>query len=399
MANLKILKNVVNTLAILSLVTLTLSGPQMDATASGASIQQQTNGENELVVQQPALSADGLILRNAVPIQIISGAPMRPPAGAVVTPEPVFATSTPIKVGSAFSITFLPGGARDYWGNTCLEYPKDAQKTFLTAATILASTFNITVPVTVKACWITGPDSSTFGYWGGVSMLRDFTGAQRANTWYPSSLANNLHGSDLLPGETDFHVSFNSQIAWTIGVENESTLLLSSYHQLVHALGFFCSADYSAGGLGSYGYGTGFPSIFDIYLENKAGVVMTDYDNPSLALGKLLTGENLYFGGINAVFYNNLRGHVGMDASNNWADNRNGSHFKVGAVLETTDAVMNFVIVEDIDPYGSLPGLVTRGVLYDLGWLPSGSYVPFPITPNGVITTTVPVFLLSRCPS
>lgn len=52
-------------------------------------------------------------------------------------------------------------------------------------------------------------------------------------------------------------------------------------------------------GIGSWGLGTGFPSVYDRFTENGSGQSLLSFPNSSTALGTRLTSNNIFFDGIN----------------------------------------------------------------------------------------------------
>jgi hypothetical protein len=61
---------------------------------------------------------------------------------------------------------------------------------------------------------------AVLGSAGATSFFRDFAGAPRANTWFPSALADKLAGGDLDSSEGDIEATFNSAIGTTCPFPN-----------------------------------------------------------------------------------------------------------------------------------------------------------------------------------
>ena len=147
----------------------------------------------------PYLSADGLTLYNAVPPLLVK-VDTNPAMQGIKIPGPKsgVASGNLSAAAATFSITFVPAGGADPWGEPCFDFPANAQVAFNAAAAIWSATLQSGVPITIKACWAALGSSSILGYSGGQPLRRDFSGAPQANTWYEGSLANALHGSDLI---------------------------------------------------------------------------------------------------------------------------------------------------------------------------------------------------------
>ena len=105
-----------------------------------------------------------------------------------------------------------------------------------------------------------GATSTTLGVAGPVSVFRDFTGAPRPNTFYPSSLADRLAGMDLAPEEDDIDATFNSVFGTTCtfpaswyygldgdGPDEDSDFVTVALHELGHGFGFISFVDVDTG--------------------------------------------------------------------------------------------------------------------------------------------------------
>ena len=105
-----------------------------------------------------------------------------------------------------------------------------------------------------------GAASTTLGVAGPVSVFRDFAGAPRANTFYPSALADSLAGMDLAPNEDDIDATFNSVFgttcpfpaSWYYGLDGnapgeDSDFVTVVLHELGHGFGFITFVDVDTG--------------------------------------------------------------------------------------------------------------------------------------------------------
>jgi len=317
----------------------------------------------------PELSEDGNTLYNAGPLIAVLDDPnpttlRRIPAPAI-SDQPEAATAS-------FSITYIPNGGADAWGETCYTFPEEAKTAFDYAANIWANTLNSNVPIAINACWADLGSSSTLGYSGGAPLRRDFTGATRSNTWYAGSLANALNGSDLDPSEFDMHITYNRNFDWYYGTDGNTPstqhdLVTVVLHEICHGLNFSGTMSYS-GGSGSWGYSTGYPNIYDYFMRDGSGVQLINtstYPNGSTALGSALTSNDIWFHGTKAMAANGNQ-RVKMYGPPTWSSGSSYSHLDYDTFNNTINQLMVYAISEGESIHD--PGPVTEGLLGDLGW-------------------------------
>jgi len=320
---------------------------------------------------EPELSSDGMTLYNAgLPAVYVddpspSGEPVR-------IPPPFDLLSLPESATATFSITYVPNGGTDLWGEPCSTFPNEAKVAFDAAANIWANILQSSVAITISACWANLGSSSILGYSGGGPLQRDFSGAPLASTWYTGSLANALAGSDLNPGSFDMHITYNSNFTWYYGTDGltpagQHDLMSVVLHEIGHGLNFSGFMSYS-GGTGSWGGGTGYPTIYDTFMRDGAGNQLINtgvYGNPSVALGSALTSDNIWFHGSNAMAANGgLR--VKIYAPSTWSGGSSYSHLDYAAFNNTANQLMVYAISAGESVHD--PGPVTKGLLKDLGW-------------------------------
>jgi len=340
---------------------------------------------------EPSLSADGLTLQNGVPTMVVMVDPNPAMQGIKIpAPEVDKALSNPAAANATFSITYVAAGGTDPWGKVCQDFPAAAKTAFDAAAAIWASTLQSSVPITISACWSNLGSSSILGYSGGADSYRDFTGAPKPNTWYESSLANALYGSDLDPTKYDDYITYNSNFTWYYGTDGHPPagtydLVTVAAHEIGHGLNFSGTANHS-GGTGSYGYG-GYPNIYDTFMEDSGGTKLTSYVNPSAALGTLLTSGSLWFNGSNANAANG--GRVKIYAPGTWSSGSSYSHLDE-IFNGTINDMMTYSVASGSANHN--PGPVTTGLLKDLGWVLAG-------TTPAVSTLYLPLVLRSPPPT
>lgn len=238
---------------------------------------------------------------------------------------------------------------------------------------------------------------------------KDFPGAPKANTWYSTSLANAISGTELNPGEFDVDLFLNSTVNWYFGTDGncpatEYDFASVALHEICHGLGFVGLGKVSSG-IGSFGLlqandfapiATSFPwpdldtlpAIFDEYLEDGNNESLITLDNPSVDLKTAFTGNALYWNGNNALANNgNIKPRLyapGTFSLGSSLLHLNESTYPAGNINElmtpfsgTADAVHD-------------PGPIVLGMLKDIGW---NLYL------EGVENTTAPDELFHMYPN
>ena len=345
---------------------------------------------------EPQLSSDGKTMYNAVPAVVYRVDP-NPPKEQMRIPARFDMATLPETATSTFSITYAANGSTDPWGESCTTFPEEAKAAFNAAAAIWGNLLISSVPITISACWSNLGSPSILGYSGGGQIYRDFTNAPRANTWYGSSLANALAGSDLGPSNFDMFITYNSGFAWYYGTDGvtpagQYDLMSVVLHEIAHGLNFSGSMSYSEGS-GSWGYSTGYPNIYDTFMRDgtaNPGYLLIDtgvYANPSTALGSALTSSNIWFHGANAMAANGGQ-RVKMYAPSTWAGGSSYSHLDYATFAGTANRLMVYAISSGVSTHD--PGPITSGLFKDMGWPSAATVVPTVTTAavTGVTATT-----------
>jgi hypothetical protein len=130
--------------------------------------------------------------------------------------------------------------------------------------------------------------SAVLGSAGATEVFRDFTGALEPGTWYPSALANALHGSDLDAQSDDIQATFNSAIGttcafpsvWYYGLDasppsGQIDFVSVVIHELGHGLGFQTFM--------ALGSGAKLLGFDDTFLRNLEDHGATPADFPSMS--------------------------------------------------------------------------------------------------------------------
>ena len=216
---------------------------------------------------------------------------------------------------------------------------------------------------------------------------KNFSGAPLSDTWYVTSLANSLAGTELNPGETDIEIYFNSTQSWyfdTTGVGNcnQYDFVTVALHEICHGLGMLSVAK-KTGTMGSFGLlqaadfaplTTSFPwpnldtlpSAFDRLLVNNLNQALDTFTNPSSALGTIFTGNNIFIQGFNTISANGgLPARIyapSTFALGSSVTHLNESTFPAGNPNElmTPNGTTCYTLHN--------PGPIVIGILKDIGW-------------------------------
>ena len=156
-----------------------------------------------------------------------------------------------------------------------------AQRLFVfeTAASRWTSVLDTNVNIRVRASFAPlecGDTGVVLGSASAITWSHSFTGAPRANVWYPAALANKFADRDLTPNDDDIRIQFNGDLdkptcagdrGWYYGLDGKEGTDDALFPVVLHEI---------AHGLGMAGRGTDFlsniPSIYDVYtLDRLAG--------------------------------------------------------------------------------------------------------------------------------
>jgi hypothetical protein len=320
---------------------------------------------------EPQLSSDGNTLYNAIPAVVLRVDPNPPPDQERV-PARFDMLTLPETATATFSITYVPNGGTDLLGETCATFPEEAKAAFNAAAALWGNLLQSSVPIAINACWSNLGSSSILGYSGGGEVYKNFTGAPLQNTWYSESLANALHGSDLGPNKFDMHITYNSNFIWYYGTDGLTPkgnvdLMSVVLHEIAHGLNFSGSM-LNSNGIGSWGDRTGYPDIYDTFMKDGTGNLLINtgvYANPSVALGKALTSNNIWFHGAKAMAANAGQ-RVKMYAPFTWSSGSSYSHLDYDTFKGGENRLMVYAISLGLSTHD--PGPVTLGIFKDMGW-------------------------------
>jgi hypothetical protein len=155
---------------------------------------------------------------------------------------------------------------------------------FQFAADLWGATLDSNVEVRITAAFnplganVLGSAGTTFVF-SDFSGPFPFPGAQFANTWYHSALADKRAGAELNPGFADINAQFSSNFNFYLGLDNNhgplNDLVVVVLHELAHGLGFSAFVNSSTG--------ANFAGRTDIYskfaFDNTLGLLWTNMTN------------------------------------------------------------------------------------------------------------------------
>jgi hypothetical protein len=389
---------------VVCFLAILFSAVLLKGATAGSSVAEQNRGNvsgSEYFVPpplEPQLSSDGQSMYHGV-APVVYVADPNPPKEQLRVLPPRDLVELSESATATFSITYIPNGGADLWGEPCFTFPESAKAAFNAAASVWGAQVKSSVPITIEACWANLLSDTTLGYSGGGTLHRNFTNAPRANTWYSSSLANSFAGYDLNPSNADMHITYNQNFTWYLGTDGNTPggqydFMSVVLHEICHGLNFSGSMTYS-GGLGSWGYGTGYPNIYDTFMKDGSGNLLINtsvYPNSSTALGSALTSNNVWFQGSFAMSANG-GSSVKIYAPITWDGGSSYSHLDYAAFSGTVNRLMVYAISSGVSTHD--PGPVAKGLLQDLGWSVSVLGPPGQatlISPSGKITTRTPTY-------
>ena len=251
---------------------------------------------------------------------------------------------------------------------TYIGFPSEAQAAFEQGAEIWENLIASPATIDIIAFWdsIDGPGNSLGG--SGTYYLRDFPDVPIPNTFYPTSLAHHLSGSDLLPSLPDALLIFDSEEPWYLGFDREVEtgqidLITVVIHELAHTLGFGSFIEYDLDtGKGSYEY----PAIYDQFIINGDAERLIDLPNFSTELGEQLTSDNLFFQGSYTTYFNGGLPPK-LFAPESWLPGSSISHLdELTYPAGNPNSLMTPFI--NSGEANHTPGEIELSILGDMGW-------------------------------
>ena len=257
------------------------------------------------------------------------------------------------------------------------------------ATDIWSQYLNSPVPIKIKVIYAdltsAGPLAITI-----PNGRKDFSSAPIDSTWYATSLANSLEGTELNTGEVDMDIYVNSYVNYYFGTDGlpgpgQYDFVSIFLHEIAHGLGIL-SLTKVENGEGSFGYVTlssifplpssfpfpvleGLPSVWDRFIVNSTGQQLIDqalFANPSTALRTQFQSNNLFFTGSMATAANGGN-NPRMFAPGTYAYGSSLQHFNESTFpLSSGNSLMTpYSGVQEVE---HLPGDILMGALQDIGW-------------------------------
>jgi len=215
-------------------------------------------------------------------------------------------------------------------------------------------------------------------------------------TWYSSSLGNQLAGYNVTPTLYDIKIEMNSNFNWNFLISSPPsssqfdwiTIML---HEIAHGLGFSTligsNGGYSYSTGGSFSYGTNYPGSYDrqLYQDATGNICITDLSQSDRAT--LVTSGRLYAGRPGSyLLAANGGSRVKMYAPSLWEAGSSVVHWDSSVTFST--------FMKHTATYGfRLLTLGSRkiGIMRDIGW-----EITCPSTPainffNQIVTTNTTV--------
>lgn len=176
----------------------------------------------------------------------------------------------------------------------------------------------ITVPIKVNLFFLNS-SSLPFSAITLANGRTNFVGAPIANYTYPTSLANQLAGTELNAGEYDMDIYVNLATNFYFGTGNptatQTDFVSTIMHEIGHGLGFYSTGYVNSSGVGSFGnipssalfpltpsFGwhgqDGYPAIYDKYIVKQSLLNLVGLaPNNTAALGDSIRLHTNYFSG------------------------------------------------------------------------------------------------------
>lgn len=259
-----------------------------------------------------------------------------------------------------------------------INFPSDnlAKTAFQYAVDIWETELISDVPIRIRAEWRPlGAGVLGQAVWG--SAHANFGGEPYTNVFYPVALAEKIAGRELNdPLEPDIFASFNSNASWYFGTDGNTPagkmdLVTIVLHEIAHGLGFTDTYDVSGsqGTVGLPSGGMSVPFVFDLFVENDAGVrLITDFQSPSAGLATALQSSNVFFSSAGTMAVLNGE-RPKLYAPSSFDNGSSISHLDESTFNDPQDA--NRLMTPHIAFAESVhdPGSVLLAALADMGWV------------------------------
>lgn len=263
--------------------------------------------------------------------------------------------------------------------------PQLVRAAFQYAANIWQTLISSSVPIQIRVTWEKAEPrnlaSSRITHAYRVRTRGNVPSFKR-NTWYGPALANALSGRDLVPNVPDALINLNSRAKWYLGTDGNAPqgqydMVTVVMHEIYHALAEPRLFQYDPiTGKGNWGVG-GSPGLYDQFIVNGSGQSLLNtrrFPNPSNALGRQLTGNNLFFNGINAINANGGQPPK-LFAPRQWQPGSSISHLDEKTYPSGSPNSLNTPYLGSSEAIHD-PGSIALGILQDMGWVTMPSSQP-----------------------
>jgi hypothetical protein len=195
--------------------------------------------------------------------------------------------------------------------------------------------------------------------------------ALKPGAFYPAALAEKIAAEPLnRNSDADILLNINSNVSWYYGTDGKTPtirydLVTVALHEICHGLGFFDSFRIE-GSNAAYGTSS-IPLIYDTFVENQAGMLLTDtnnYKNPSFGLRTAITNGQAYFNGPLLKTYS--QGRARLYAPSTFEAGSSIAHLDPSSTLQPNSLMTPYI---DMGEAIHDPGKYTMSILGDLGWI------------------------------
>jgi hypothetical protein len=252
-------------------------------------------------------------------------------------------------------------------------FSAEAQAAFQRAVDIWSALITSPVPIRIRAVWAPNSRANVLGSAASNGFYRS-PFLPRFPVWYPVALAEKLLGEELNGQDADIVANFNSNNNnWYFGTDanpprDKWDLTSVVLHEIGHGLGFAGSFQFETGrNFGRWG-DSGFPFVYDLFVENARGESLLDttiFRNNSAPLGRELTSDAIVFQGP-LVRRANLGVPAPLFAPSPWQQGSSISHLDD----RTYDGTSNQLMISAIGNGEAIhdPGPVTLAIFDQMGW-------------------------------